>query len=106
MRRLPEATTANVRLIPTRELAEINPANTWLLDAEIVLHDVSIKILDIRYKKSTPLSDVRATPWSYHETPRTFRTAKGYWQSGKPAAVNNPSSNPARALQNVLWEGF
>lgn len=106
MRRLPEATTANVRLIPMRELAEINPANTWFLDAGIVLHDVPIKVIDYRNNKSTPLSDVRATPWSYHQTPRTFRTAKGYWQSGKPAAVNNPPSNPARALQNVLGEGF
>lgn len=39
---LPAAKTANVRLIPMRELAEINPANTWFLDAEITLQDVPI----------------------------------------------------------------
>jgi hypothetical protein len=97
MLRLPEAKTANLRLIPMRELAEINPANTWFLDAEIVLQDVPIKIFDIRYKKSTPLSDVRATPWSDFNTPSTIRTAKGNWQSRPPAAVNRatPTTTPA-----------
>lgn len=94
---LPAAKTANVRLIPMRELAEINPANTWFLDAEITLQDVPIKIIDNRNNKSTPLSDVRATPWSYLARPRAFRTAKGFWQSGRPATVNDPPSNPAPA---------
>ena len=92
--RLPEATTANVRLIPMRELAEINPANTWFLDAEITLKDVPIKIIDNRNNKSTPLSDVRATPWSDLMTLRTLRTSKGFWQSAKPAAADDSVPSP------------
>jgi hypothetical protein len=90
---LPKATTANVRLIPNRELAQIDPRTTWFHNAEIVLHNVPIKINDHRQDKTTPLSEVRGTSMQERMTRQMPKPTTGNSQN-KKSVDTEPERTP------------
>jgi hypothetical protein len=87
---LPKAKTATVRLKPSRELAESKLGMTWFHNAEIVVHDVPIKIRDGRLDKTKPLSELRGTSMQERMMPPMPQNTPDNPQSKQPVDTEPP----------------